>query len=225
MGFVLAGGRSSRMGADKALLALGGRPLIAHALATLRAAGLTASIAGARADVRAALTGFAPVVEDGEPDKGPLGGICAALAATAAELSVFLPVDLPLLPAVLVALLLRDAQTTGAPVTLVSVNGFAQTFPAVVGQAALAALRNELEAGRAGCFAAFQAAAAQLCQPLRVLPVEYLVQAGQMVDAVGMPAALWFLNVNAPEELELAERLQPGWGFTFPAAEAVPRVR
>lgn len=213
------------MGADKAMLPLAGRPLIAHALAVLRTAGLTASIAGARADARAALAGFAPVVEDAEPDKGPLGGICAALAAAPAERSVFLPVDLPLLPAVLVTSLLSDAQTTGAPVTLVSVNGFAQTFPAVVVRAALPALRNELAAGRGGCFAGFQASASEFGQPLRVIPVEYLVQAGQVVHPQGMPATRWFLNVNAPGDLALAERFLAGGGRRFPAAEAVPRVQ
>src|SRR5215510_2774451 len=36
MGFVTAGGRSSRMGRDKAWLELGGRPMIAHVLDALR---------------------------------------------------------------------------------------------------------------------------------------------------------------------------------------------
>ena len=101
-GFVLAGGRSSRMGADKALVQFAGQPLVAHALEILREAGLSASDRwGSPQRLCAA---FAPVVEDLDPDLGPLGGICAALASTSAHAGrFFLPVDLPLLPASLVA--------------------------------------------------------------------------------------------------------------------------
>ena len=94
-GFVLAGGQSSRMGRDKALVHLAGKPLIEHALGILLNAGLPAAIAGGKP----ALAAFAPLVEDRHSAQGPLGGICAALAATHARFAVFLPVDLPLIPA------------------------------------------------------------------------------------------------------------------------------
>lgn len=200
-GFVLAGGRSSRMGEDKALVRLGGQPLAVHALGILRQAGLTASLAGGSSTLAA----FAPVVEDSDPGLGPLGGICAALASTSVRWAVFLPVDLPLLPASLIAFLLDHARITGRAVTLCSVNGYAQTFPAVVDRATLPALEIELAAGRRGCFSALQAAAASLGQPITVLAVELLVQAGQVTHPDGLPAARWFLNVNAPADLRLVK--------------------
>ena len=72
------------MGSDKALVEFGGRPLIAHAVGILKAAGLPVSIAGARPENRASLESYAPVISDAEPGLGPLGGICAALQSTAA---------------------------------------------------------------------------------------------------------------------------------------------
>jgi molybdenum cofactor guanylyltransferase len=202
-GFVLAGGASSRMGTDKALVSLAGRPLIEHSLAILREAGLDASIAGARVS----LANIAPVVADSAPGRGPLAGVCAALASTSAQRAVLLSVDLPLIPASLISYLLHHARITGAAVTLASANGFPQTFPAVISRGALPRLSAELEAGRTGCFSAFQSASVGLERPLSVLPVEYLAQAGQAVHPAGLPAALWFLNVNTPADLERAERL------------------
>jgi molybdopterin-guanine dinucleotide biosynthesis protein A len=188
------------MGHDKALVRLAGQPLVVHALGALREAGLTASITGGNSS----LSAFAPVVEDSEPGLGPLGGICAALASTSMRWAVFLPLDLPLLPASLVVYLLDYAQITGAAITVPSVNGYAQSFPAVVDRAALPLLQTELEAGRGGCYAAFQAAAAGLGLPVTVLPAELLVQAGNVFHPDGLPAARWFLNVNAPADLRLA---------------------
>jgi molybdopterin-guanine dinucleotide biosynthesis protein A len=199
-GFVLAGGRSSRMGADKALAHFAGQPMVVHALEILRQAGLRASIAGARSPLDA----FAPVVEDSQPDLGPLGGICAALASTGTRWAVFLPVDVPLLPASLIIFLLNHACITGAAVTLTSVNGFAQTFPAVIDKAVLPELEIEIQASRGGCFSAFQTASARLGRPVSVLAAELLVQCGQVTHPGHMPAARWFVNVNAPKDLGLA---------------------
>jgi len=201
VGFVLAGGRSSRMGVDKALVLLDGEPLVAHALGIVRDAGLAASLAGGQAE----LVAFATVIEDGQPGLGPLGGICAALASTHARWSVFISVDLPLLPPSLLQFLLDYARTTGRTVTVPAVNGFAQTFPAVLDRAALPMLQREFEAGRGGCFAGFQAAAASRGESVTVIPVEPLVQCGQISHPRSLPAARWFLNVNTDQDLRRAQ--------------------
>jgi len=203
--FVLAGGQSRRMGHDKALILLAGQPLIAHALSVLRDACLSPVIAGARSD----LSRFAPVVPDPNPDLGPLAGICAALESSSARYAVFLPVDLPLVPASLIAYLVRHAQITSAAVTLPSICGVANTFPAVLNRSVLHTLRSEFAAGRRGCLAAFQAAAQALGQPISVLPVEFLAQPGHADHPRGLPAALWFLNINTPADLIRAVRQSP----------------
>jgi len=201
VGFVLAGGQSSRMGRDKALVSFAGRPLIEHALAVLGQAGLPASIAGGQPSLAA----YAPLIADAHTALGPLSGICSALASTSAELAVFLPVDLPLLPSALLQSMVSRAQLTGSPITLASVNGFAQTFPVVLDRSIAPLLEQQLASTQRGCFAAFQAAAHSLGHPIAILPVEHLVQAGQVADPRGLPACRWFLNLNREADLRLAE--------------------
>jgi molybdopterin-guanine dinucleotide biosynthesis protein A len=189
------------MGQAKALLYFAGQPLAARAVSILRQAGLPTWVVGERA----AIGGFAPVVEDLKAGLGPLGGICSALASTAARHAVFLPVDMPLVPASLVRILLDHARITGRAVTLASTGGFRQSFPAVLERAVLPKLQAELDAGRGGCFAAFEAAAASLGQSVGVLPVELLAQSGHAADPDGLPVARWFLDVNTPAQLRGAE--------------------
>ena len=142
--------------------------------------------------------------------RGPLGGICAALASTEARWAVFLPVDLPLLPSSLVRHLLVRARASERSVTLVSLAGFGQTFPAVLDKALLPLLRAELDAGRGGCFSAFNAAAAALGQSVDMVPAETLAETGQVAHPEGVPAASWFFNINSGEDLLRAEALLPG---------------
>ncbi len=193
------------MGKDKALVEFAGKPLVIRALGILHEAGLIGSIAGARSE----LALFAPVVDDLSPNagQGPLSGICSAMAVCSARHAVFLPVDLPLLPPSLVLYLLFHARVSGSLVTVPSVNGFAQTFPAVVDRTARPVLQARLEGGDRGCFSAFQAVAAKSGRLLSVVPVELLVQAGQVSHSYGLPAALWFLNVNSEKDLARAETL------------------
>lgn len=190
------------MGSDKALVSFAGRPLVARALDTLGQAGLMGRIAGARSS----LTAFGPVIGDAEPGLGPLAGVCAALGSTSARYAVFLPVDLPLLPPSLVRFLLHHARIAGDAVTVSAVNGFAQTFPAVVDRGTLPALKDALKEGHGGCFQAFKAAASGLVRPFSVVSVEMLVQCGQVSHPDALPATYWFCNVNTREELERAER-------------------
>ena len=200
-GFVLAGGQSSRMGTDKALLQLAGEPLIASALSILRNAAPETAIAGARTD----LSSFGRVIPDA--GQGPLGGICAALESTQAEYSVFVSVDTPLFPASLLRFLLDTAQRTDAGIALASVSGFKQTFPVVIHHSLLPVLRSRLVTSNGGCYAAFRAATYLGLKPLRILAVEDHVQSGQVEHPDALPASYWFLNINTPADLARAESL------------------
>ena len=77
-GAVLAGGTSSRMGSDKALLIVGGRPLVLGVADALAGAlGVAAVVVGGDENRLRALG--LEVLPDQAPGAGPLGGILTAL--------------------------------------------------------------------------------------------------------------------------------------------------
>jgi molybdenum cofactor guanylyltransferase len=91
-GFVLAGGRSSRMGRDKALLPLDGRTLVEHVAAMVqRAAGNVTIIAPMD---RYESLGYR-VIADRIANQGPLGGVYTALSATNATWNLIVACDMP----------------------------------------------------------------------------------------------------------------------------------
>lgn len=193
------------MGRDKSLITFNGEPLIARAIAILRAAGLEPRLAGARSD----LSSFAPTVADDPafPGLGPLSGICPALQAASAQFAVFLPVDLPLLPPALLGYLVHHAHITGSAVTLVSLCGFVETFPVVIDRAAAPTLNKCLRSKNRKCLTAFRDAAEALSAPMSIVPVELLLQAGQVNDPHALPPQAWFLSINTPDDLTRAQRL------------------
>ena len=92
-GYVLAGGKSSRMGSDKALLNLEGQTAIERQgklLDPLCAQGVF--IAGARTTELLQLSW--PVIQDSTLDQGPLFGITSALQHAENGIAVILAVDL-----------------------------------------------------------------------------------------------------------------------------------
>ena len=110
-GVVLAAGRSTRMGTDKALLpAPDGGPMWARQRDVLAAAGAEEILLSARPEQPwvAQAKGFAALVVDGFSVGGPIIGVTAALErATFPHLAV-LAIDLPKLPAAWFAALRED---------------------------------------------------------------------------------------------------------------------
>lgn len=109
--FVLAGGRSSRMGRDKALLCRDSRPLIEEVAATLLA--LTGNVALVGAPERYGGLGF-DCLPDLRSGCGPLGGIETALAARRCEYNVIVACDMPGICAPWIRALLAKSKETGA---------------------------------------------------------------------------------------------------------------
>jgi len=108
-GIVLAGGRSSRFGADKLAAELDGRPLLAHAIVAVAAVAaevLVVAAPGSTPDLPRDLGVPIRVVHDPEAHGGPLVGVLAGASAATHPQLIVVAGDMPgLAPAVLAALL------------------------------------------------------------------------------------------------------------------------
>jgi molybdopterin-guanine dinucleotide biosynthesis protein A len=93
--FILAGGESSRMGTNKALLELGGMPLV------VRTAHLVESASGTKPTIVGSPEIYARLrlhaIRDDWPGAGPLGGIATALRASESPWNLIVACDLPYL--------------------------------------------------------------------------------------------------------------------------------
>lgn len=105
-GFVLVGGRSERMGRDKALLEVGGKPLLLRTVGLLRTCVVEVALLGP--PERYAGFGI-PVYPDRIPGRGPLAALCTGLETSPYEWNAFLACDLPFLEGRFVRKLLERA--------------------------------------------------------------------------------------------------------------------
>ena len=184
--FILAGGKSTRMGADKAFVVLDGRTLLARALELAR---------GVTSDVRivgdpAKFAEFAPVVGDVFRECGPLGGIHAALRASSAELNLVLAVDVPFVSLALLEFLIARARNSAALVTVARAGGRWQPLCAVYRREFADAAEKALQSGCYKIDALFDA-------------VWTLAIGEEELDAARFSAGM-FRNLNTPEELDAA---------------------
>jgi len=101
---VLAGGSSTRMGSDKALLPFDGVPLIERLVRGLQPHFAEVLVSARRADDYAFLG--VPVVPDPQPGLGPMRGVASALAAARHDPVFFTPCDQAEVPLALAAYLL-----------------------------------------------------------------------------------------------------------------------
>lgn len=113
-GLVLAGGRSSRFGSEKAAARLGGRSLLEWSLEALRPACDRLAVSAAEGTQAAALAtklGLAVLTDDPAHPDGPLAGVSAGLRWAASRGGTHLatlPCDTPRIPADLVIRLIAE---------------------------------------------------------------------------------------------------------------------
>jgi molybdenum cofactor guanylyltransferase len=142
-GFAVAGGRSQRMGSDKALLPWAGTTLLEHTLARLREVCTEVCILSG-VQIRYASYGV-PAHADLVPEAGPLGGVHAGLRNLGVSLGLFLGVDTPLVPSPLLRALVAAAGGFDAVVPVVG--GRPEPLCAVYRGTCLAPVQRRLEAG------------------------------------------------------------------------------
>ena len=221
-GYVLAGGKSSRMGANKALLELGGKPLVRHAVEKLRRVCV---------DVRVMshdpkLSEYAPILPDLHPECGPMGGMEAALLHSAFDWNLFLAVDMPFLPSFFIAASLRKwlqewKDGTGMPVRLLTVDGRPQPGFCLLHKDVVPFLSVSLGRAQFKLLPAFEAASRELAIQHGLLPEARLWNIpligvtnpengcgedwSAMTDAQQAAKHLWFANLNTPEEFAEAK--------------------
>jgi molybdopterin-guanine dinucleotide biosynthesis protein A len=184
--FILAGGKSTRMGTDKAFVTLNGRTLLARLLEVVRSVTTDVCIVGDTAKFSA----FAPVVEDVFPGCGPLGGIHAALRVSKAELNLILAVDVPFVSFALLQFLMAHARNSGASVTVPRINQGWQPLCAIYRREFADAAETALRAGRYRIDALFD-------------QVQVQVIAEEALEAAGFSSNI-FRNLNTKEDLEAA---------------------
>ena len=180
---ILAGGRSSRMGHDKAFIELAGQTLLARQIQLARSAGAMETFISGRSDTD--YSAFdAQILTDKFPDAGPLAGIHAALEATNSPLLLVLAVDMPGMTAeFLLKLASGCSENTGA---VPRVTGNLEPLAAFYPKAAL-----PLAASLLGQNSLSVKNFAGRCQ-----------QAGLVVFADHPDAAAgFFMNVNSPDDL------------------------
>jgi molybdopterin-guanine dinucleotide biosynthesis protein A len=183
LGVVLAGGGGSRLGGDKALVELGGRPLIAHPLAHLAEAGIEAVVV-AKPDSRLPPLDCAVIEEPAEP-RHPLCGIVAAMRHAPERTLVAIACDMPFAGPGLLGLLAEMEE----PLAVCAVGTETQPLPGRFEPALLSPLEGALERR----------------EPLRrtVESLRPRILGGEELERFGDPARLCF-NVNSPADLERA---------------------
>jgi molybdopterin-guanine dinucleotide biosynthesis protein A len=185
-GAVLAGGKSRRMGRDKAWLDLGdGVPLVRRVAEALRE--VSDEVIVVANEPRYQQLGYA-VVPDRYGETGALGGIATAVAVANGDLVCVAACDMPYPSPDVFRLLLRLAEGHDVAVPLIA--GEYETMHAVYRKSSLRAMEAALARGGRRIIAFFG--------EVRVREVS-----AAEVQAVD-PALRSFTNLNTPEDLERA---------------------
>lgn len=193
-GYILAGGSSSRMGTDKAALRLGGLTFVEHVAAALRSVAREVIVISSKHEGE--LCGL-PVFPDLHQNHGPLGGLFAALTHSDGARAAVVSCDLPFVTGELMRRLASYCSEDWDAVVPVQEDGRAQPLCAIYEAKRCRTVTNLL-------LNSGERRPRELLARVRTRRVAF----DELADLDG--AALFFVNVNTPEEYERAREAAGG---------------
>ncbi|MCQ6561986.1 molybdenum cofactor guanylyltransferase [Paenibacillus mendelii] len=193
-GIILAGGLSTRMGTDKALLNIGGKPLLGRITEQMLAAGIPSVTVAARDEGRqeqyrralAELAGHVDFVPDVYPGCGPLAGLHAAMSKLPGGFAFVMACDMPVLSVPLLQRMAEAASQKPAAESMPApdvIRTPEQPFHAIYHSRIAEQLRPRLEQGDY-----------RVMRMLDTLPTRFVHSTQEEEEA--------FVNLNSPEVYE-----------------------
>jgi len=141
---VLAGGHSRRMGTDKSMLPIDGRPMIEHICRQLR--GTFARVLISANDTKKFSFLGLDIIPDRVPDQGPLMAVASALEASNSELNLIVGCDVPRIRLPVVRRMLAEAEKADIVVPVTG-DGNKQPLFAVYRRSIRGSMNEVLESG------------------------------------------------------------------------------
>lgn len=138
-GFVLAGGKSSRMGNDKGFVPFNGKPMIEYSIRTLKKVCSSISIIANNSDYNS--FGYS-VYSDSVSNKGPLAGICTALEKSETTWNIIISCDNPTINPELLVYLIE--QSKGFDAVVPCYQGKTYPITAVYSKSCLKSFKHQL---------------------------------------------------------------------------------
>lgn len=188
---IIAGGRSRRMGRDKAFVELGGKPLIEHVISRSADLGQTETILITNKPAQYARLGL-PMYRDILPDKGSLGGIYTALVHARSPDVLVLACDMPFVNMDLLRFM-TSMISDDIDIIVPRVEGYPQGLHAIYKKTCIEPIARQLATDRL-----------KIIRFYGQMRLRYLDETDY---AAFDPQGRSFANLNTPEELAEAERL------------------
>ena len=187
-GVILAGGKSSRMGQNKALMSLGGKRLVDRVVEVMREVFHDLLMVTNTPEVYADLG--LPMVRDVWPEKGSLGGVYSAIYHVTTPYCLVVACDMPFLHAAMMRYLIT--QIADYDVIVPDVLDDLQTLHTIYSKACLQPIERRLEAHRLRIVGFFPDVRVRTVTANELQPYD--------------PELLAFQNLNTPEEFQAAEQ-------------------